>query len=914
MRKTMISFCLLMAAALSSVYGVTVDVPLTNPSFENNYYTTADIYREMWWLEGQGSIGIIEPDLDFMDDNYSGQSLPDGNRVLALGGRGKSPCALKYILPITEPNSMLEPDTTYTLQFDIGNRSSDSFDGYWDYIIAGLYSYVSWGPALDELRTDDYDTDIDPVPGQFTTYTLNFTTGNGQAGDPYLDFIDIDELGDPNDYEGISSSAYGKPVIFYIYYPGDQPAVDIDNIRMTKQNSSIQASAVTIAVSPSIGINTINIPEGTYDVDADQPLELSAKMFVDCPEYYAFDHWEKDSVTVSSQFDETFVVDSSCGITAVFDSVPGSCQHFEDSNSIIPIANSDFEMTTPESTGWVNVYENISNGLEWGEYQAGWFTNNIWWSPDAIGQTLAFRGESNYVTDVFFPGVSLSPYGDQVAWLAGSGGYAQTLPDVFLPGTYTIEFDLGRTEDNWCRFHLQLYAGSRTNLMAEAEYRTLDNTTTDNDLSNNYGLVGVPVHDWVHQRVTFVIDEADPTYIANFGRPLGIAFAGEMGMTLDNITIRRDINIDAPALSLTVSSPVSNDENLTLETGEHEFPAYNGNLPSIVVAAIMQDAQIRCPYTYRFTGWSGVVESFARTVEVTLNEDSTINADYQDISVCGDACHPVRPGDIYPAGGDCQINASDFYVLAAAWLEQNGTSVIPIENAGFGATTPAHPEWINVYGSIADGQEWGRYQAGWNDDHNVGWAPGTYGQTLTWLDGSNYVENTLFPGASLDTYNNQIAYLYSGGGYSQDLPAFVSAGTYTIEFDMGRTEDNWCFFNLQLYAGSQDNVIATAQYDPTDGGNDPDLSNGYGLVDVPAHGWSHQTVTLVIDETNPNIGSPLGIGFAGDRGVTVDNISLSIDRSAADIYPASGDDIVDIDDLAELAAWWLDCTSPECLN
>ena len=913
MRKMMFFFSLFIATALSSAYGMTADIPLTNPSFENNYYITTDIYQEMWWLEGQGSISVIEPDIDFMDNNYSGQSLPDGNRVLALGGRGKGSCALKYVLPVAEPNSMLEPNTTYTLQFDIGNRDSDPFDGYWDSIIAGVYSYVSWGPALAELRTDDYETDIDPAPGQFTTYTLSFTTGNGLAGDPYLDFIDIEELGDPNDYEGVSSSAYGKPVILNIYYPADQPAIDIDHIRMTKQSSSFQTSEVTIAVSPSIGINTINIPEGTYDLDADQPLEMSAKMFVDCPDFYAFDHWEKDSVNISSHFDETFVVDSSCTITAVFDSVPGTCQEFEDSNSIIPIANSDFEMTTPESARWVNVYENIGNGLEWGHYQAGWSDHNIWWSPDAIGQTLAFRGDHNYVTDVFFPGVSLAPYGEQVAWLAGSGGYAQTLPDIFLPGTYTIEFDLGRTEDNWCRFHLQLYAGNQNNIMVEAEYRTLDNTINDNDISNNYGLIGVPVHQWVHQTVTFTFDESDPVNIANFGRPLGIAFAGEMGLVLDNITLRRDINIDAPALSLTVDSPVANDENLTLDTGVHEFPVYNGNMPSIVISAL-QDTQVACPYTYEFQGWSGVADSSENAVEVVLNEDSTIHADYRDISVCGDICHPVRTADIYPIGGDCKVDFYDFSKLADLWLEQNGTMVIPIENADFGVTTPASPEWINVYGDIANGHEWGRYQAGWNDDHNVGWAPGTYGQTLVWDGTSDYVVNTLFPGVSLDAYENQIAYLYSGGGYSQDLPVVVSAGTYTIEFDMGRTEDNWCFFNLQLYANTQDNVIATAQYDPPDGGNDPDLSNGYGLVNVPVHGWTHQTVTFVIDETNPNIGSPLGIGFAGDRGVTLDNISISIDRSVADIYPASGDHLVNIYDLTELAAWWLDCTSPECLN
>ena len=668
MKKVMFFFGLLVVTALSTAaYGATVDIPLTNPSFENNYYTTADIYREMWWLEGQGSICVIEPDLDFMDNNYSGQSLPDGNRVLALGGRGKSSSALKYILPVTEPNSMLEPNATYTLQFDIGNRSSDSFDGDWDYIIAGLYSYVSWGPALAELRTDDYETDIDPDSGQFTTYTLSFTTGNGLAGDPYLTLIDFEDLGDPNDYAGVSSSAYGKPVVFYIYYPGDQPAIDVDNVRMTKQSSSLQTSEVTITVSPANGINTINIPEGTYDFDAGQPLEMSTKMFVDCPDFYAFDHWEKDSVNISSNFDESFILDSSVSaITAVFSSTPGSCQNFGDST--IAIVNNDFEMTKPEDPEWIWVYNNISYGEEWGNYQAGWVDHNIWWSPNAIGQVLVFRGEHNYVTDVFFPGVSLASYGEQVAWLAGSGGYAQTLSDVFLPGTYTIEFDLGRTENNWCRFHLQIYAGDRSNLMAEAEYRALDNTMADNDLSNNYGLVGVPVGQWVHQTVTFVIDESDPVYIGNFGRPLGIAFAGEMGMCLDNITLSRQMNIDAPALSLTVNSPVSNDENLTLGTGVHEFPAYNGNVPSIVITAL-RDSQVACPYTYEFQGWSGVVDSSGKLVEITLNEDSIINADYNDTSVCGDACHPVRPADIYPAGGNCVVDIYDFAEMAAWWLD-----------------------------------------------------------------------------------------------------------------------------------------------------------------------------------------------------------------------------------------------------
>ena len=201
--------------------------------------------------------------------------------------------------------------------------------------------------------------------------------------------------------------------------------------------------------------------------------------------------------------------------------------------------------------------------------------------------------------------------------------------------------------------------------------------------------------------------------------------------------------------------------------------------------------------------------------------------------------------------------------------------IIPIANSDFEATTPESAEWVNVWDDIANGQEWGRYQAGWNDDHNVGWAAGTYGQTLAWAGEHNWVTDTLFPGVSMDSYGSQVAYFYNGGGYSQDLSATVSAGTYVIEFDMGRSEDTWCFFNLQLYAGTQDNVIITAQYDTPDGGTDPDLSNGYGLADVPVHGWTHQTVTFVIDETNPNIGSTLGIGFAGDKGVTLDNISIA---------------------------------------
>jgi hypothetical protein len=146
---------------------------------------------------------------------------------------------------------------------------------------------------------------------------------------------------------------------------------------------------------------------------------------------------------------------------------------------------------------------------------------------------------------------------------------------------------------------------------------------------------------------------------------------------------------------------------------------------------------------------------------------------------------------------------------------------------------------------------------------------------MAWRGEHNWVTDTLFPGVSLASYGSQCAYFSGGGGYSQDLSAVVSAGTYTIEFDMGRSEDDWCFFNLQPYAGTQDNVMITAQYGPTDGGPDSDLSDDYGLVDVPVHGWVHQTVTFVIDESNPNIGSVLGIGFAGDRGVTLDNISIS---------------------------------------
>ena len=208
-------------------------------------------------------------------------------------------------------------------------------------------------------------------------------------------------------------------------------------------------------------------------------------------------------------------------------------------------------------------------------------------------------------------------------------------------------------------------------------------------------------------------------------------------------------------------------------------------------------------------------------------------------------------------------------------VENAQADLIPIANSDFEATTPESSEWVNVYSDITNGQEWGRFQEGWNDDHNVGWVPDAYGETLAWNETSSYVTGTLFPGVSLDSYEDQIAYLWGGGGYSQNLSAVVSAGTYIIEFDMGRSEGTWCYFNLQLYASTQDNVIATALYDPPGGEGDLDLSDGYGLVDVPAHGWAHQTVTFVIDEANLNIGSVLGIGFAGDKGVTLDNISIN---------------------------------------
>src|SRR3989339_1305992 len=84
----------------------TVEIPVSNYSFEVPRFAESGLTDNSWWQ--YGPTVAFEPDGSFMSSNYPGQSLPDGLTIVQMG-RYQLGGFIGQPLPVT-----LQPNTIYT--------------------------------------------------------------------------------------------------------------------------------------------------------------------------------------------------------------------------------------------------------------------------------------------------------------------------------------------------------------------------------------------------------------------------------------------------------------------------------------------------------------------------------------------------------------------------------------------------------------------------------------------------------------------------------------------------------------------------------------------------------------------------------------------------------------------------------
>lgn len=648
----------------------TVEMPLSNASFEANSWTTSGLETGLWWLK---MATMFEPDGVFMADNYPGQSVPDGLRLLQLGSTKHGSYAIEPL------GVLLDPDSIYTIRVDIGSRSSFPYfpggNAYFgmrlryvdpdsDIIFGSDNLGVSdlspavlkWsGPSPDpETGQMVVHHDMDGiVSGEFTTYTLT---------------LDGSTITDPN---GIM---YGKELALALE-AGAGIIMDFDNVTATVSNPGITAVTVDIISIPAEA-DTINI-KGTHTYAQGTELSLNAKWFVDCPDVYPFDHWEIDSVPYSSETEIIVALDNSMTITAVFNQ-NGQCVEFPAED--IPIVNSDFESPQYGDPEWVSTYE--AHPFYRGKVSAGWtsfvpaWQNQVW-----FGRILhiAENSDPSNNWDWYYPGVDQTPYGMQQTYIWKATGWSQQLDAALTANTtYTLEFDHG-----WPIDHLVAAGGDAGWLLMQLKVNEEAVFTGGVDMyrdppvvvgtvgavqTDDVGLQLPTVNGWKHQTLTYTTDSAP----IGMGEPLSIVFHGDHGMSVDNISLHKSaFTTAATNLTISINSPgsVVPDSSVTPSPGAHVYP-YNTKV------SLIAERYVDCPDVYEFDHWEGdAADPSSATTSVTMGDNKTLTAVYVIGGECGDECHPI---DHYDSDSNCDIDVIDLAAFAGAWL--NCTSVECLNN------------------------------------------------------------------------------------------------------------------------------------------------------------------------------------------------------------------------------------------
>jgi HpiC1 cyclase len=187
-RIQVVSVALLLSLGLGTAARA-ITVPVANPGFEADVLPPGGISYTIidWDTSPGGGDGAFRPGADA----YPG-GVPEGQNVAYANLPGNR---VRQVL-----TTLLEPNTTYRLQVEIGRRDQHPFAGYIVQLRAG-------GLVLAED-----DSSLLPAPGTFMTSTVQYTSG---ASDPQL----------------------GTPLEIYLTAPGVQANFDDERLSATSAHT-----------------------------------------------------------------------------------------------------------------------------------------------------------------------------------------------------------------------------------------------------------------------------------------------------------------------------------------------------------------------------------------------------------------------------------------------------------------------------------------------------------------------------------------------------------------------------------------------------------------------------------------------------------------------------------------------------
>jgi hypothetical protein len=145
----------------------------------------------------------------------------------------------------------------------------------------------------------------------------------------------------------------------------------------------------------------------------------------------------------------------------------------------------------------------------------------------------------------------------------------------------------------------------------------------------------------------------------NAGKDMQILLQGA-GVWVDNVRLTRGA-IGYPATVIVNTNPTG--VSVTPAAGTYTVPL------GTTIGFIGDSNAVACPKRYSFDHWSQggrlLRRPQVRSQTIIIDNDITVMAEYEDVSVCGDVCH-LNP--LMDLSGNCIVDFEDFSKFAEKWL------------------------------------------------------------------------------------------------------------------------------------------------------------------------------------------------------------------------------------------------------
>ena len=302
-------------------------------------------------------------------------------------------------------------------------------------------------------------------------------------------------------------------------------------------------------------------------------------------------------------------------------------------------------------------------------------------------------------------------------------------------------------------------------------------------------------------------------------------------------------------------------------------------------------------------------------VYVSSPSNTELSVDYIELATRDRKFYDTQRGDLVQIPGDFDydgyVDFHDMIELGSHWDAEDVPfygQPIQIANADFESTLHDDAGWVSdgdgaydipdqlYYGNFADG--WSNYKPDWQTAESLGVIIETVSDV--------YWAAEMFPGTDKAGYGRGIARGWNADGFAQTLAETLKPNTtYTLRFDMGMPKlwSDYKWLHVALLAGDKRVFLAGADMGVgvTSGVNFDVPLDDVGMILGSDQAWVQQTLTFTTGATPAGLGETLKLLFYGGGGITVDNFEL---------YQKDADR-KDIEDLADLASHWLECSDPD---